>query len=216
MSPLTHLLIAWIVANIFSLNLKERRFCMIMGVIADIDGVFTLFSQDLFIKYHHTLGHWLVFGIPLALIFTVLSENKKSSFGAYSLAFSLHLIADIVGSGWQVHPFMPLVNTGFSAYPTLSVEMIYSVINPAVFIGVVLISLYILFKQRRTPLEFVSKRWDRVFSNFFVLPFKEKCSLCGKRAFFICESCKKSFCMVHAGAEISVFCPDCRKRMESN
>ena len=215
MSPISHLLIAWIVANVFSLDLKERRFCLIMGVIADIDGVFILFSQDLFIQYHHTLGHWLVFGIPLALIFTLLSENKKRSFGAYSLAFSLHLIADIVGSDWSVHPFMPLLNTGFSAYPTLSVEMIYFVINPAVFLVVVLISLFILFKHRRTPLEFVWKKWDRVFSNFFVLPFKEKCCECGKRAFFACSKCENTFCMVHAGAEMSVFCPNCRKKKGS-
>lgn len=214
MSPITHLLIAWIVANIFSLNIKERRFCLVMGVIADFDGVFILFSQEFFIEYHHTLGHWLIFGIPLALIFTHFSGDKIKSFGAYSLAFSFHLIADIVGSDWSIHPFAPIWNAGFSAYPTLSVDMIYFVINPTVFVVAVLLSIYILFRYRRTPLEFLSEKWDSVFSSFFILPFKERCEFCGKRAFFICNECKNTLCMRHAGSEISEYCPDCRKKLE--
>jgi hypothetical protein len=194
--------------------MRERKMCLVMGVIADFDGVFILFSRELFIDYHHTLGHWLIFGIPLSLIFTYFSGDKLRSFGAYVLAFSFHLIADIAGSDWGVHPFAPLWNSGFSAYPTLSVNMIYYVINPAVFFIAVLAAISILFKHRRTPLEFLSKKWDSVFSNFFVLPFKERCKICGKRAFFACMRCNDPLCMKHAGSEISDLCADCRKRSE--
>jgi hypothetical protein len=142
MSPISHLLFAWIIANSFSLNLRERRLCLIIGVISDIDGVFILFSEDLFLTYHHTFGHWLIFGIPLALFFSILSKNKVKGFLAFSSAFIVHLIADIMGSNWSVHPFQPFSDVGFSAYPTISNHLIYFRINPVVFIFLVIVSIY--------------------------------------------------------------------------
>jgi hypothetical protein len=216
MSPISHLLIAWIIAHIFFLDYRERRLCLIAGVIPDIDGVFILFSQDLFIKLHHTLGHWLIFGIPLAFLFSVFSKKKLKSFGAYSLAFSFHLIADIMGSDWSVYPFGPFSEIGYSAYPTLSVESIFYVINPTVFIIVLVISLFILFKYRRTPIEFISKRWDSLVSNFLVLPFTKKCGFCEKKAFFVCEECEKPICSGHSGEDLSLICKECRKKSQEN
>jgi hypothetical protein len=212
MSPISHLLLAWVVANAFSLNLRERRLCLIIGVISDVDGVFILFSQDLFITYHHTLGHWLIFGIPLALLFAIFTKKRIKAFLVFSLAFILHLVADIVGTNWSVHPFEPFSSVGFSAYPTLSNHFIYFRINPIVFIFVFIVSVYIWYKFRRTPWEFISKKWDLRLSNFPLLPLKEKCEFCGNRGYFICEKCKKIICTEHVNTGTTYLCNKCKQK----
>jgi hypothetical protein len=68
MGPLNHLLIAWLIANAFPLDLRARRLCLIAGVIPDIDGIPILFDDDLFQAVHHTFGHTLLFGILLSLV----------------------------------------------------------------------------------------------------------------------------------------------------
>jgi hypothetical protein len=187
---------------------------LIIGVISDIDGVFILFSEDLFLTYHHTFGHWLIFGIPLALFFSILSKNKVKGFLAFSSAFIVHLIADIMGSNWSVHPFQPFSDVGFSAYPTISNHLIYFRINPVVFIFLVIVSIYILLKYRRTPWEFISKKWDLRLSNFPLLPLKEKCEFCENRGYFICEKCKKILCMEHVNTGTTFLCPNCGRNTD--
>ncbi|MDI6916998.1 MAG: hypothetical protein QMC80_04290 [Thermoplasmatales archaeon] len=73
MSPVIHLLIAWFVANLFSINLKERRLVLIAGVIAEVDAIGILFNEDLFYQYHHTFGHTILFGVIITVML-MLSE----------------------------------------------------------------------------------------------------------------------------------------------
>ena len=201
MGPLNHLLIAWMIANVLPLDVRTRRFCLVAGVIPDIDGIPILFDQELFEAVHHTFGHTLLFGILLSLLLALFVKRRVLGFSAMLLAFAAHLAADIIGSNWGVPVFAPLSNEYFSIFPYLSNEVIYGVIGPAFLVLGTIAMLVILAKRRRTPMEFLSKRWDRILSDFLVLPFTESCHLCGNRAAFTCEQCGHVVCRHHISGD---------------
>jgi hypothetical protein len=87
MSPLHHFLIAWMVANAFKVDVRTRRFCLIAGVIADIDGAPILFSEDLFESVHHTFGHTLVFGIVISIALALFLDRKMLGFSVLLLGW---------------------------------------------------------------------------------------------------------------------------------
>ena len=107
MSPSVHFLLAWLLAVLFIKEVRDRRLVVLSGILADIDGIFILFNLDLFRKYHHTFGHSILFGILLSAIFFLVARNRaRTAFVALG-AFLLHLLADIVGSNWDVFLFYP-------------------------------------------------------------------------------------------------------------
>ena len=50
MNPVVHGLVAWILVSLTLKNSRDRRLAVIAGVISDIDGVFILFSMELYRK----------------------------------------------------------------------------------------------------------------------------------------------------------------------
>jgi len=210
MSPLHHFLIAWMVANAFKVDVRTRRFCLIAGVIADIDGAPILFSEDLFESVHHTFGHTLLFGVLVSLVFALFLEKKRLGFYVILLGFAAHLGADIIGSSWGVPVYAPFLMETFSIYPFLSNEVIYGILNPAILGIATLALILILIEKRRTPMELFTKRWDRIMSEFLILPLMERCYICNRRAFFRCESCQRTVCRSHvAGDSKRIACGNC-------
>jgi membrane-bound metal-dependent hydrolase YbcI (DUF457 family) len=210
MGPLNHLLIAWMIANAFPLDVRTRRFCLIAGVIPDIDGIPILFDQSLFLAVHHTFGHMLIFGILLSLVLALFLKRKILGFSVMVLAFAAHLGADIIGSSWGVPVFAPLLNESYSSFPFLSNEIIYGVMGPAFLVLGTLAMALILVKKRRTPMEFLSKRWDGILCDFFVLPFTETCHVCGAKASFRCEDCQRAVCRRHVTGDAKhMVCKSC-------
>jgi len=55
MSPVTHFLIGWSVANSRNLTIKERAFVTIAGIAPDIDGAGLILDWG-FLKGHHFNG----------------------------------------------------------------------------------------------------------------------------------------------------------------
>jgi hypothetical protein len=209
MSPLIHLITAWLIALAFSLELKERRIAVFNGIISDIDGVFILFSHELYIKYHHGFGHNLIFGMILAIILSlVFSRNFKVIFVSL-ITFSSHLLLDFFGTSWAVNPIWPIIDINLSINPTISNEYIYRVIDPVFAMMVFIIMAWIIFKKQRSPVEFISLKLDKIFSGFFVYPFKYRCRLCDKRAPYYCEDCKDYFCARHVNKYFATKCKDC-------
>lgn len=210
MSPLHHFLIAWMVANAFKVDVRTRRFCLITGVIADIDGLPILFSEDLFKSVHHTFGHTLIFGIVISVILALFLNQKMLGFSVLLLGFAAHLGSDIIGSSWGVPIYAPFLMESFSIYPYLSNEVIYGILNPA-FLGIAtLAAVLILLEKRRTPMELFTKRWDSIMSEFLVLPLMERCYVCNRRAFFTCERCQRTVCRFHVvGDSKRITCSSC-------
>ncbi len=210
MDPLNHALIAWVIANSFNVDLRTRRFCLLAGVIPDIDGIPVLFDEQLFQAVHHTFGHTLLFGVLVSLVLALLLEKKRLGFSVILLGFVAHLGADVIGSNWPVPVLAPFLPAQISVSPYVSDFVIYSVIGPVFLVLGTLAAVLILIRLKRTPMEFFSKRWDGIMVNFLTLPFKEKCHVCGKRAFFMCEACQRAVCGSHvAGSAKQILCRTC-------
>jgi inner membrane protein len=107
MNPVTHALISWGLANTCKLEKKDRILVTAAGIIPDIDGLGIIgdfFSRhpdqtfDLWSRYHHTLGHNLLFSLIVTFAAFGLSARKKASALLVFLAFQLHLFCDVVGA----------------------------------------------------------------------------------------------------------------------
>src|SRR5437588_12854940 len=108
MSPVTHFLASWLVANAAHLQRRERAIVTYAGVAPDLDGLgivpefLTRNSQHpllWFSEYHHVLGHNI--GFALVVTFAALLWARKRKWVAASLAlltFHLHLFCDLVGA----------------------------------------------------------------------------------------------------------------------
>ncbi len=213
MSPLIHLIVSWLLAIAFLAELRDRRIVVLSGIIADVDAVFILFSQELFIRHHHGFGHSLVFGIPFAIIATALFSCRKVKTGCIAmLAFSAHLLLDIVGTNWPVSPFWPFSDMAFTVYPALSLWTIYGIINPVFTAACIILAIIVVMKKEKSPMEFISVSLDRIFSGFFVYPFKYNCEACGKRASYHCEVCKKYYCARHVNRYFATRCAGCEEK----
>lgn len=175
----------------------------------DIDAIFILFDYDLFVAYHHTFGHSYIFGIPIAITAMVLGKEKLKVFVASIGAFSLHLIADIIGSNWGINPFYPYTDISLSISPIVPNFMIYGVINTIVFIICIGLMLGVMYYKQISPIEFISEKWDKRFVSTYVYYFKYKCEICGARAFTYCSKCGKKVCSKHLKSLISFKCIKC-------
>jgi hypothetical protein len=55
-----------------------------------------------------------------------------------------------------------------------------------------------------------------VMVDFLILPFKKKCHICTKRAYFTCESCQRTACMSHTTTvRKRVLCEACENVLEN-
>ena len=174
MSPIVHGMIAWLIAVLFVKQVNDRRLIVIAGVVLDIDGIFILLNDSSYAEFHHTFGHSLVFGLLVAMVALTLSVDKlKVFFGALS-AFSLHLVADIVGTNWPVPIFYPLSDFSLTANSFLTQNQIYSIINPTVFIICLVLIFILMYRKTISPIEFISEKLDKyVIRRIF--PMKRNC-----------------------------------------
>jgi len=202
-------MIAWLVAILILKEVNDRRLAVIAGVAPDIDGIFIFVNNELFLKYHHTLGHSFVYGVLIAMVAGALAKDKKKVWIASILAFSLHLFSDYIGSDWAIYPIYPVSNISFTVASYIPTFVIYYIINPVVFIIVLIIIILIVYKKQVSPLEFISEKLDNRFVNFYILPLKYKCYICEKRAWYKCSSCGKTVCSKHGRGVIKPKCQVC-------
>lgn len=204
-SPLVHGLIAWLFACWLSDRPLDRRLIVIAGLASDVDGVFVLFRQDLFVTYHHSFGHSFVFGLLVALLAGLLARRWQVGAGALA-AFGLHLLADVVGSDWAVRPLFPLSSWEVSAFPAIASATIYLVVNPIVAAVVLGLTVLVMYRREISPLEVLSLRLDRYAVYAWIYRFKYRCESCGRRALARCASCGRPRCAAHL---VSFWRPRC-------
>jgi membrane-bound metal-dependent hydrolase YbcI (DUF457 family) len=106
MSPVTHFLTGWVLANSASLGRRERALVALAGVVPDIDGLgivaeyLTRNSRhplEWFSTYHHSL-HSLPFAVVVAAVTFVLATQRWKTASLAFLSFHIHLLEDLVGS----------------------------------------------------------------------------------------------------------------------
>ena len=176
MSPITHFLTGWVVANSANLTPRDRILVTIAGVSPDIDALgpiaelATRNSQNplnWWSNYHHVLGHNVGFGLLITLIVFWLSVRRTAATLLALVAFHLHLLCDLIGSRgpegylWPIPYLLPfsdrlqLIWTGqwaLNAWPNL------------VFTSILLgISFYLTWSRGSSPLECVLKSADTAF-----------------------------------------------------
>ena len=177
MSPITHFLTGWIVANASdSLNPRERAMITVAGVAPDLDGlgiipeVLTRNSAHPLLwwsEYHHVLGHNLGFSFTLTAIAFLVAVRRWLTAGLVFLSFHLHLLCDLVGSRgpdgnqWPIPYLLPFSNAWqltwrgqweLNAWPNFA------------FTGVALLVVFALaWKRGYSPLEMVSASANKSF-----------------------------------------------------
>jgi len=176
MSPITHLLISWSVANISKINRRERALVTLAGVVPDIDGaglIIDVFSHgsdqplQLWSMYHHILGHNIGFGLLLVIVTFALSTRRWATSLLVFMSFHLHLLCDLLGSKgpdgyqWPIPYLFPFSDAWqwtwayqwqLNAWP-----------NFAITIFTILLILFFSWKNGLSPLEIVSLKANRSF-----------------------------------------------------
>jgi len=177
MSPITHFLVGWTVANSApSLSKQERAFVTWASVVPDVDGLGIIAEWttrnsthplNWWSDYHHVLGHNIGFALLFSVIAAVFAKQKVITTLLVFISFHLHLLGDLVGARgpdgfqWPIPYLLP-----FSKQP----ELVWSgqwALNawPNVLITALLLVVTIVLTRRRgySPLQLFSAKLDDVF-----------------------------------------------------
>src|SRR5262249_5228665 len=126
MSPITHFLAGWLVANASDqTNQRERAAITLAAVVPDADGlgiVADFLTRDsahplnLYSEYHHVLGHNIGLGLLLAVVAFTLATRRWLTAALALLSFHLHFLCDLAGSRsadgyqWPIPYLLPFSN----------------------------------------------------------------------------------------------------------
>lgn len=129
MSPVTHLLASWVVAEYAVQDRRTRRHIVLAGVAPDLDGLGLVVDQanawlgwpenDWYGACHHFLLHGIL-GVALTLGLAALAGTRTASGLAWiGVSFHLHLLCDVIGSRgpapedlWAIHYLGPFLRSG--------------------------------------------------------------------------------------------------------
>jgi inner membrane protein len=174
MSPVTHLLTGWMVAN-FADRPRDRALIMLAGVAPDLDGlgiipevltVHTSFPLPWFTEYHHILGHNIGFALAVTIAIYIWSRSWKVTLLA-ALSFHLHLLGDVIGArgpdgySWPIPYLLPFSSAwpwewsgqwALNAWP-----------NFLITFALLFTTFYLAAKRGFSPLESVSRKADTAF-----------------------------------------------------
>jgi inner membrane protein len=177
MSPITHFLMGWAVANsVPSLGKRERVVVTFASVVPDLDGLGIVAdgltrnsAHPLYLwgDYHHTLCHNIGFALVIAAIAAVVARPRITATLLVFLSFHLHLLGDLVGARgpdgdqWALPYLLPFTNHlqwAWSGQWALNAW-------PNFLITAALVALLLLLARQRgySPLEMVSAKADAAF-----------------------------------------------------
>lgn len=173
MSPVTHFLTGWVIANtVPSLKTRDRALITVAGVVPDVDGLgivpelLTRHSPhplNWFSLYHHSF-HNLAFAIAVAAAALVLADRRWLTCAMAFASFHIHLLEDVIGArgpdGYQwpipyLSPFSHAANIRWSHQWALNAWP-----NFTITIALLTITLYLAWVRGFSPLEMVSTRAD--------------------------------------------------------
>jgi inner membrane protein len=175
MSPVTHFLSGWVLANCVRLDSRDRAIVTLACVVPDIDGlgiVPELLTRNSahpllwFTFYHHYL-HNLAFAVLVAVVAAALAKEQwKTSLLAF-LSFHLHLLEDLVGSrgpdGYQwpipyLKPFSDALQLSWAGQWRLDGWQ-----NIVITLALLSVTMWLAWRRGFSPLEMISGRADLAF-----------------------------------------------------
>lgn len=143
------------------------------GVLPDLDGLTLLaypFDQgEAYSRYHHLLTHSIWAALVVSALFAWLAQKGQRTrvLMLAFLAFHLHLLCDLLGSGrfWPIFYFYPLNDTMISPF-SFGWEL-NGWQNQV--IGLVTIATILVLSPRlgRTFFEMISAKWDAIAVGVF-------------------------------------------------
>ena len=175
MSPVTHFLTGWVLANTAALSRRDRALVTLAGVVPDVDGLgaiadlLTRHSEhplDWFARYHHSL-HNLGFALLVAVIAYALGNQRGKVAALAFVSFHLHLLEDVLGARgpdgyqWPIPYLMPFSRSVqvmwhgqwvLNAWPNFAITL-------ALLFG----TFCLAWQRGYSPLEMISIRADAVF-----------------------------------------------------
>ncbi len=104
MTPGAHFLISWLSTVEVLKKSRERTLVTLTGFAPDLDGFGIIIDKftgttELYIKYHHYLGHSILSALILASLAAVLSKSQKLIVWLLSfIVVHLHIACDVIGS----------------------------------------------------------------------------------------------------------------------
>ena len=154
-----HLAISWLIGH----RLPERRDrCLVTwaGVAPDLDALSLLGGAGAYSEYHHVLTHGVVAAVAVAAIATTFARQRVKVLLLSLLAFHVHLICDLLGSGrdWPIVYFYPFSRHEFYTpygWPLASPQ------NGLVWLAAVTLTVWVGITRGRTFAEtFLPARAD--------------------------------------------------------
>ncbi|MCI5146580.1 MAG: metal-dependent hydrolase [Candidatus Electrothrix sp. AR3] len=177
MSPISHCLIGWLVANTVQVGRRERMLITVSAVIPDMDGLViigdyftrnTAGQLELWSTYHHVLAHNIGFAMLVTMGCGILAKKRKLiTMLLVWISFHLHLLGDLVGSRgpegyqWPIPYLLPFSGTWqwtwagqwvLNAWPNMLITFI-----------ALLSSCYLAWKTGISPLEMISAKANKHF-----------------------------------------------------
>jgi len=180
MSPITHFLGSWALADATRLAHRDRSLITWFGVLPDLDGIgafIDLFNRILgypeafwYARFHHFVLHGLPGAVFLAIVASFFAKRRLHVFW-YSLAVvHLHLFCDLIGSRgpdpydiWPIYYLAP-----FSEKPTLQWQGQWPLDawpNMVVTGFLIIYILYRIVASGRSPISMLSTKANIAVTN---------------------------------------------------
>ena len=175
MSPVTHFLTGWVLANCARLDQRERALVTVACVAPDVDGLgivpelltrTSAHPLNWFSLYHHRL-HTLAFSLAVAALASVLAKQKWKTGLLALLSFHIHLFEDVLGSrgpdGYQwpiayLSPFSSNVQLSWHGQWALNAWP-----NLVITIVLLVLTFWLAWWRGFSPLEMISAKADSAF-----------------------------------------------------
>jgi inner membrane protein len=172
LSPVTHFLTGWVLANTAHLGPRDRAIVSLACVVPDVDGLgiipelLTRHSDHpllWFSVYHHRL-HTLVFALTIAIIAFAFSNQRWKTAALAFLSFHVHLLEDLLGSRgpdgdqWPIPylaPFSDRVNLVWRQQWALNAWP-----NFVLTVALLMTALYLAWLRGYSPVEIFSCKVD--------------------------------------------------------
>jgi membrane-bound metal-dependent hydrolase YbcI (DUF457 family) len=223
----THLLSGWAIAHGVELasgrdlGVRGRRLVVGASLAALADGIpiFMFWDQDLFQRIHHEYTAGLPVGVGVTVLCAALAAKGKRGLTALAcaLGFAATSLLDMVTTNWPVRLFFPFSDWRWSVGDKLGNFTIYWIIGTAadlLFLGLA-VAIYVRWK--RTPLELLGRRVERVLLEFARLPWRHRCPACGRRATYRCRRCGATVCGYHVKLPgLRPTCTSCLEKARSD
>jgi inner membrane protein len=176
MSPITHFLVSWTIANAIPHSTKrDRAIVCLAGIAPDIDGlgiIAEILTRDSpqpllwWSEYHHTLGHNFAAAVLVTAVAAYLAKSRGITALLACLTFHLHLLCDVIGSRgpdgyqWPIPYLLPYSSSVQWAWEgQWALNSWQNMAITAVAIGATMI---LARRRGYSPLELVSGKIDAV------------------------------------------------------